>query len=92
MSMTTVSVLGSTGSIGTQTLDVIERVPDHFEVIALGAQVCSETLLEQIRNVRPSVVSVASLAKKAWPRAQRWPTSPSMQWWALPASPLRWRH
>ncbi len=58
--MTTVSVLGSTGSIGTQTLDVIERFPNHFEVIALGAQVCSETLLEQIRNVRPSVVSVAS--------------------------------
>jgi len=60
MSMTTVSVLGSTGSIGTQTLDVIERFPDHFEVVALGAQVCSETLLEQIRNVRPSVVSVAT--------------------------------
>ena len=36
MVATTVAIMGSTGSIGTQTLEVIEDHPDEFEVVALG--------------------------------------------------------
>ncbi|MEC8946957.1 MAG: 1-deoxy-D-xylulose-5-phosphate reductoisomerase, partial [Actinomycetota bacterium] len=37
MPPTSVAVLGSTGSIGTQTLDVVAARPDEFNVVALGA-------------------------------------------------------
>jgi 1-deoxy-D-xylulose-5-phosphate reductoisomerase len=58
--MKTVSLLGSTGSIGTQTLDVVERFPDSFRVSALGAARCSERLVQQIRLHRPQIVVVAT--------------------------------
>ena len=38
---TKVSVLGSTGSIGTQTLEIIDACPDDYEVVSLGAADCS---------------------------------------------------
>ena len=53
------SLLGSTGSIGTQTLEVVERFGDRFSVHALGAGRCSELLLEQIEQFRPELVVVA---------------------------------
>ncbi len=56
-----VVLLGSTGSIGTQTLDVVERNPDRFRVVGLaagGSQV--ELLAEQVRRFAPSVVAVGS--------------------------------
>ena len=37
MSRRTVSILGATGSVGTSTLDLIERHPERFEVVALTA-------------------------------------------------------
>jgi 1-deoxy-D-xylulose-5-phosphate reductoisomerase len=54
----TVSVVGSTGSIGTQTLDVIARDPDRYHVVALGAQRSVDALVEQARAVRPGVVAI----------------------------------
>jgi 1-deoxy-D-xylulose 5-phosphate reductoisomerase len=54
-----VSILGSTGSIGCQTLDVIGRHPERFRVVGLAAGRSAERLLEQIRRFRPAVVSVA---------------------------------
>ena len=57
---TTVSVLGSTGSIGTQTLDVIERFPSRFEVVALASGRCSDLLIAQVERWKPRVVVVAS--------------------------------
>jgi 1-deoxy-D-xylulose-5-phosphate reductoisomerase len=62
MTTTKLSLLGSTGSIGTQTLEVVERFPDRFEVIALGAGRCSERLLGQIARFRPEVVVIADEA------------------------------
>jgi 1-deoxy-D-xylulose-5-phosphate reductoisomerase len=62
MTTTKLSLLGSTGSIGTQTLEVVERFPDRFEVIALGAGRCSERLLGQIARFRPEVVVLADEA------------------------------
>jgi len=57
---TTVSVLGSTGSIGTQTLDVIDHHVDRFSVEALAAGRCSDLLVAQVERWRPSVVVVAN--------------------------------
>jgi 1-deoxy-D-xylulose-5-phosphate reductoisomerase len=50
--------VGSTGSIGTQTLDVIARDPDRYHVVALGAQRSVDVLVEQARAVRPGVVAI----------------------------------
>jgi 1-deoxy-D-xylulose-5-phosphate reductoisomerase len=56
--VTTVSVLGSTGSIGTQTLDVIRAEPGRYEVVALGASRSVDLLAEQAKEFRPGVVAV----------------------------------
>jgi len=55
----TVSIAGSTGSIGTQTLDVIAAEPERFEVVALGAGSSVEALAKQAHEVRPQVVAIA---------------------------------
>ena len=47
MSPTSVAVLGSTGSIGTQTLEVVADRPDDFDVVALGAARSVDLLVEQ---------------------------------------------
>jgi 1-deoxy-D-xylulose-5-phosphate reductoisomerase len=53
-------VLGSTGSIGTQTLDVIAGQPDDFEVVGLAAGNNVSLLLEQIKVFQPKWVSAAT--------------------------------
>jgi 1-deoxy-D-xylulose-5-phosphate reductoisomerase len=55
----TVSLVGSTGSIGTQALDVIRSAPGDFEVVALGAARSIELLAEQTREFRPARVALA---------------------------------
>ncbi len=59
MPATTVAVLGSTGSIGTQTLDIVAARPDDFDVVALGAYRSADLLVEQATIFRPRVVAVA---------------------------------
>lgn len=54
-----VSILGSTGSVGTSTLDLIARAPERFEVVALAARNNWQTLLEQARKFRPRYVALA---------------------------------
>ena len=54
----TVALVGATGSIGTQTLDVVERWPDRFEVVALACGRSSE-VIEQARRFGVSLVGVA---------------------------------
>ena len=51
--MKKVSILGSTGSIGTQTLEVISGFPEKFEVIALGAGTNTSLLGTQVKEFRP---------------------------------------
>jgi 1-deoxy-D-xylulose-5-phosphate reductoisomerase len=53
-----IAILGSTGSIGTQTLDVIGKNPDRFEVVALTANTNVRLLIEQARKFRPEVVAI----------------------------------
>ena len=59
--MKKVSVLGSTGSIGTQTLDIIRRDRENFSVSALVAGSNVALLEEQAREFSPEVVAVASI-------------------------------
>lgn len=56
---TRVAIAGSTGSIGTQTLDVIAASPDDYEVVALGVSSSADALIAQARKWRPRVVAVA---------------------------------
>jgi 1-deoxy-D-xylulose-5-phosphate reductoisomerase len=53
------SVLGSTGSIGTQTLELAEEFPDRFKVVALTAGANLDRLVEQILRHSPEVVALA---------------------------------
>lgn len=55
-----ICILGSTGSIGTQALDVIEQHPDRYEVYALTANNRWEMLAEQARKFRPAAVIIAN--------------------------------
>ncbi|MBT8113515.1 MAG: 1-deoxy-D-xylulose-5-phosphate reductoisomerase, partial [Gammaproteobacteria bacterium] len=64
--MKKVSILGATGSVGVNTLDVIERHPELFSVIALTANENIDLLYEQCIKFRPqlAVVANATLADK----------------------------
>jgi len=55
-----ITVLGSTGSIGTSTLDVVARHPDRFEVFALSAATQVDLLLAQCAQFRPRYAVMAS--------------------------------
>ena len=60
MTATRVALAGSTGSIGTQALDVLVAEADRFELSALGATGRDpQVLIEQARTHRPKVVAVA---------------------------------
>lgn len=57
--MKRVAILGSTGSVGVQTLSVIAAAPERFQVTALAAGRSIETLAEQVRRFSPQQVAVA---------------------------------
>jgi 1-deoxy-D-xylulose-5-phosphate reductoisomerase len=59
----TVCIAGSTGSIGTQALDVVRAAGDRFEVVALGARSSVKLLAEQARLVRPRLVAIADAGR-----------------------------
>ena len=65
ISKTRVTVLGSTGSVGVSTLDVIARHPGHFEVFALSAATRVDELLAQCQRFRPRFAVMASPAHAA---------------------------
>ena len=53
-----IAILGSTGSIGTQALEVIDKLPDKFEVTAIAAGTNIERIRTQIKKYRPKYVSL----------------------------------
>jgi 1-deoxy-D-xylulose-5-phosphate reductoisomerase len=61
--MKALAILGSTGSIGRQTLQVVESLPERFRVVALAAGSNLEELARQIARHRPELVSVSDAAK-----------------------------
>ena len=56
--MKRISILGSTGSIGTQALDLVRQHPDQYEVSALTAFSHAEQLFEQVRTFRPKMAGL----------------------------------
>ncbi len=58
MTSATVSLVGSTGSIGTQAVEVVEASAGRFEVVALAAQSSIDHLAEQARALRPALVGI----------------------------------
>lgn len=61
-----IAILGSTGSIGTQALEVIDENPDLFEVYALTANNNDKLLVEQARKFHPEIVVIANKEKYAY--------------------------
>ena len=58
--MKRIVILGSTGSIGASTLNVVSKFPDRFQVVGLTAGTNDKILEDQIRTFHPSVVALAS--------------------------------
>ena len=54
-----IAILGSTGSIGHSTLEVIEKYPEQYQVVGLSAGYNAELLQEQIRKFKPKAVSLS---------------------------------
>ena len=59
MEMKQIAILGSTGSIGTQTLDVVRQHPEEFSVFALSAHRSLDLLIQQAIEFNPAVVCIA---------------------------------
>ncbi|MDX2243177.1 MAG: 1-deoxy-D-xylulose-5-phosphate reductoisomerase [Leptolyngbyaceae cyanobacterium bins.302] len=63
--MKAISLLGSTGSIGTQTLDIAAENPDQFRIVGLAAGRNVELLAQQIRQFQPKIVAICEVEKLA---------------------------
>ena len=63
--MKAITILGSTGSIGTQTLDIVTHNPDKFRVVGLAAGSNVDLLIEQIRRFKPEIVALGNEKKLA---------------------------
>lgn len=61
--MRNISILGSTGSVGTQTMDIIRHHPDRFRAVALSANTRIDILRKQIEEFKPLCVSVGDAEK-----------------------------
>ena len=57
-----VSIVGSTGSVGVQALDVVRAEPERFRVVALAAWRSVEVLAAQAHEFRPEVVAIGDVA------------------------------
>lgn len=66
--MKTLTILGSTGSIGRQTLDIVRAFPDKFRVAALAAGSNVELLMQQVEEFRPELVYSPTL--QSWPETK----------------------
>lgn len=61
--MKAITLLGSTGSIGTQTLDIVSEHPDKFRIVGLAAGRNVELFAAQIRQFRPQIASISAADK-----------------------------
>src|SRR5580693_3219263 len=58
-----VTVLGSTGSVGCQTIDLISRAPENYKVVALTARKNIDKLIEQALLLKPELAVIADESK-----------------------------
>jgi 1-deoxy-D-xylulose-5-phosphate reductoisomerase len=68
--MKRIVILGSTGSIGTNTLDIVAKFPDQFQVVGLTAGTNVDKIEEQIRTFKPAVVALSDPEAAALLRAR----------------------
>ena len=61
--MKAITLLGSTGSIGTQTLDIVAQYPDQFRIVGLAAGRNIQMLAQQIRQFRPAIAAICQEEK-----------------------------
>lgn len=61
--MKAITLLGSTGSIGTQTLDIVAQYPDRFRIVGLAAGRNIQMLAQQIRQFRPAIAAICQEEK-----------------------------
>lgn len=61
--MKAITLLGSTGSIGTQTLDIVASHPDRFELVGIAAGNNVELLAQQVRQFKPEIVAIRNAEK-----------------------------
>lgn len=61
--MKAITLLGSTGSIGTQTLDIVSEHPDKFRIVGLSAGRNVELFAAQIRQFRPQIAAISAAEK-----------------------------
>lgn len=78
--MKAISLLGSTGSIGTQTLDIVASHPDQFRIVALAAGRNIELLAQQVRQFQPEMVAIsdATLLPELQAALAEVPTQPAL--------------
>jgi 1-deoxy-D-xylulose-5-phosphate reductoisomerase len=60
-----ITLLGSTGSIGTQTLDILQQHPDQFRLVGLAAGRNVELLAQQVQQFKPEIVAICEEARLA---------------------------
>ena len=80
------TILGSTGSVGCNTIDLIDRSPSRYEIVALTANRNAIALAEQARRLRPSLDQVDRVDGHIAASA-----SVAMANWASGSSVLAWR-
>lgn len=61
--MKAITLLGSTGSIGTQTLDIVHQYPEQFRIVGLAARRNVELLAAQVRQFKPEIVAICAAEK-----------------------------
>jgi 1-deoxy-D-xylulose-5-phosphate reductoisomerase len=68
--MKKIVILGSTGSIGTNTLDIVSKFPEQFQAIGLTAATNVDKLEEQVRTFSPAMVAMSDEASANQLRAR----------------------
>ena len=84
--MKRVVILGSTGSIGQQTLDIARAFPKEFQVVGLAAGNNVELLAKQIREFQPGMACCAGGPE----RAENLPAEATFTQWRRWSRPLMW--
>jgi 1-deoxy-D-xylulose-5-phosphate reductoisomerase len=66
-----IALLGSTGSIGQQTLDVVRRFPEHFRIVAMAARSNVDLLAQQVQEFQPELVTCYADSPEVEAKARR---------------------
>ena len=79
-----IAILGSTGSIGRQTLDVVAWHPDRFEVVALAARSDAPLFRQQVEQFKPKLAALTGASHDGWSPTRLASVSASRPWLRSP--------